>query len=239
MNEAQWRKNADPTKMLEHLRTCTSLTTRRRGTRKLRLFACACARRSWDLIQSNEGREALVTAERYADGLARRSDLTSAFSALRRRTKPWKDWLDGIGFLTTDPSAFQAAASLIIFSTWPIKERARNVANEAGLTGRAGMKAVLGAYWGHRRWLCDVFRDIWGNPFRNVQLARAWLAWNNGAVSRIARQIYDERRFESLPILADALEDAGCANQDILSHCRSSVEHVRGCWVVDLLLGKN
>ena len=66
----------------------------------------------------------------------------------------------------------------------------------------------------------------------------AWLAWNGGTVPRIAQAIYAERAFDRLPVLADALEDAGCANADVLAHCRSGGEHVRGCWVIDLLLGK-
>jgi hypothetical protein len=82
-------------------------------------------------------------------------------------------------------------------------------------------------------------RDIVGPlPFRPVPLDAAWMAWNDGAVRKIAQVIYDERRYGDLPILADALEDAGCTDVDILTHCRSGGEHVRGCWVIDLLLGK-
>ena len=55
----------------------------------------------------------------------------------------------------------------------------------------------------------------------------------------MAQVIYDDRAFDRLPLLADAMEDAGCADQEILDHCRSNGEHVRGCWVVDLLLGKS
>ncbi len=66
-----------------------------------------------------------------------------------------------------------------------------------------------------------------------------WLAWNDGAIPKMAQAIYDDRAFDRLPILADALEDAGCDNQEILDHCRSNGEHVRGCWVVDLILGKS
>ena len=67
----------------------------------------------------------------------------------------------------------------------------------------------------------------------------SWLAWNDGAIRKIAQTIYDARAFDRLPLLADALEDAGCTDAAILSHCREPGEHVRGCWVVDLLLGKN
>ncbi len=64
-----------------------------------------------------------------------------------------------------------------------------------------------------------------------------WLTWNHGTMPTVARRIDEERTFHDLPILADALEDAGCASDDLLNHCRSGGEHVRGCWAVDLLLG--
>jgi hypothetical protein len=83
---------------------------------------------------------------------------------------------------------------------------------------------------------CDSLRDIFGNPFRPVTLAPAWLTSN---VTALAQSIYTDRAFDRLPILADALEDAGCDNADILEHCRQPGEHVRGCWVVDLILGKS
>jgi len=83
-----------------------------------------------------------------------------------------------------------------------------------------------------------LIHDIFGNPFRPVAVETSWLAWNAGTVVKLAQAIYDDRAFDRLPILADALEDAGCTNADILEHCRGGGEHVRGCWVVDLLLGK-
>jgi hypothetical protein len=90
-----------------------------------------------------------------------------------------------------------------------------------------------------RRAQADFLRDLFGNPFRlPPNIDRAWQAWRDGAVVKLTRTIYDDRAFDRLPILADALEDAGCDNADILAHCRQPGEHVRGCWVIDLLLGK-
>jgi hypothetical protein len=80
--------------------------------------------------------------------------------------------------------------------------------------------------------------DIFGNPFRPAILDPYWLRWNDGAVPKIAQGIYAERAFDRLPILADALLDAGCDNEDILDHCRSDGPHVRGCWVIDIILNK-
>jgi len=83
-----------------------------------------------------------------------------------------------------------------------------------------------------------LVRCLFGNPFVAAPtLKRRWLA-PDGAVFRLAATIYADRAFDRLPILADALEDAGCDNADILNHCRQPGEHVRGCWVLDLLLGK-
>lgn len=82
---------------------------------------------------------------------------------------------------------------------------------------------------------CALIRDIFGNPYRPVGVDPSWLT---STVVALAEGIYQERAFDRLPILADALQDAGCNNDDVLNHCREPGEHVRGCWVVDLVLGK-
>jgi hypothetical protein len=81
----------------------------------------------------------------------------------------------------------------------------------------------------------DLLRDIFGNPFRPVTFHSSWLT---PTVLDLAKSIYDERAFDRMPILADALEDAGCNNPDILDHCRQPAEHAGGCWCLDLILGK-
>ncbi|MFO0797467.1 MAG: hypothetical protein U0804_08310 [Gemmataceae bacterium] len=83
--------------------------------------------------------------------------------------------------------------------------------------------------------MIESIRDILGNPFRPVALDPAW---RTEAVVGLATGIYADRAFDRLPVLADALEDAGCADADVLGHCRGPGPHARGCWVVDLLLGK-
>jgi hypothetical protein len=90
------------------------------------------------------------------------------------------------------------------------------------------------------RAICGIIRDIFGNPFQPAPvIAPAWLVWNENTIPKLAQTIYDERRFEALPVLADALEEAGCDNADILAHLRSSGLHVLGCWALDLVLGKH
>jgi hypothetical protein len=86
------------------------------------------------------------------------------------------------------------------------------------------MRAVVG-----------VLRDVVGNPFRSAAVDPAW---RTSTVTALARGVYESRDFSAMPILADALQDAGCDSEDILNHCRSGGVHVRGCWVADLVLGK-
>jgi hypothetical protein len=102
----------------------------------------------------------------------------------------------------------------------------------------------------HRRELAaqvPLVKDVFGNPFRPTPvLDSAWLAWRGGTVANLARAAYDDRRLPEgtlesahLVVLADALEDAGCADANLLGHLRGPGPHVRGCWVVDLILGKH
>jgi hypothetical protein len=83
-----------------------------------------------------------------------------------------------------------------------------------------------------------LLRDIFGNPFRPVSADPAWLTWKDGTVPRLAQAIYYGRAFDRLPLLANALEEAGCDNADILNHLRGPGPHARGCWPLDLILGK-
>jgi hypothetical protein len=88
----------------------------------------------------------------------------------------------------------------------------------------------------HSRFQCDLIRCILGNPFRPVALDPSWLT---STVIALARGVYADRALDRLPILADALQDAGCEEEDVLDHCRGGGPHARGCWVVDLVLGKS
>jgi hypothetical protein len=92
----------------------------------------------------------------------------------------------------------------------------------------------------HARKACaDLLREIFGPlPFRPVTIRPGVLAWNDGLVVRLAEAIYDEGQWGDMPILGDALLDAGCGNQEVLEHVQSPGHHVRGCWVIDLILGR-
>src|SRR5262249_20701254 len=95
--------------------------------------------------------------------------------------------------------------------------------------------AIAFPQWQDSNLQLALLRDIFGNPFRPVALDPAWLSWHGGLLVSMARRMYDSRDFADLPVLADALEEAGCDNADILAHCRGPGPHVRGCWVVDLI----
>jgi hypothetical protein len=100
----------------------------------------------------------------------------------------------------------------------------------------AGSGGAAGAQLGEWCAQAALLRDLFGNPFgRPPVVAPAWLIWDGGVVYRLAQGIYAERAFDRLPVLGDALEEAGCTDEDILNHCRQAREHVRGCWLVDLL----
>jgi hypothetical protein len=89
-----------------------------------------------------------------------------------------------------------------------------------------------------RRRHCELLRCLFGELHRDHPLETSWLEWRDGTVVKIARSIYDAHRFDELPILGDALEEAGCENAEVLAHCRSGGVHARGCWVVDRILGQ-
>jgi hypothetical protein len=191
--------------------------------RKRRLFACACGRRVGHLpyrgisAETSDAcrdadRRAIEVAEQVADGLRAKADLIVTSRPLSTNT---------VGRIVTRSSAKTAAAEVARFPG--LLTIARHEARTAG---------ALQKLLGH----AELFRDIFGNPFRPVTVDPEW---RTVAVLALATGIYDDRAFDRMPILADALEDAGCDSDDIINHCRGPGPHVRGCWVVDLILGKS
>lgn len=223
MTETEWLACADPHWMLQFLRGKVS-------DRKLRLFAVSCCRRIGHHFDE-PCRGALAVAERFADGQATRVELETAGAvAVRARMRG-------------DPPAERATWALAVVHTCDATDmllHARQAADTAATLAAVGTPASFreGARILARRTQSRLLRDIVGNPHRPVAIDPAWVTWMDQTVPRFAQSIYDERAFDQLPILADALEDAGCTNEDVLRHCRSGGEHIRGCWVVDLLLGK-
>jgi hypothetical protein len=204
------------------------------SSRKLRLLACACCRSVWHLIDDARSQEAVTAAELYADGhISKQELLRHELLARAARQQHTLSLPDGVARLSPNAKgyALRAAECTSHFAkSWT-----------RGATDGADFAIELEARNGEQMPLVgaprptELARDIFGNPFRPVALDPRWLT---ASVIDLSRTIYDERAFERMPILADALMDAGCDNEDIIGHCRGDGPHVRGCWVVDLVLGK-
>jgi hypothetical protein len=216
MTEAKWLTCIDPQPMLDFLQGSAS-------DRKLRLFAVACCRRIWPLLTEDRCRTAVEVAERYADHQADRRELTAARRAVVR---VMNGLTQAIGPKFLRSAAVQQVVAERIDRHNRVGEMAAMIAQSVG--GQRKMQDEAAAQ-------CAILRDMVGNPFRPVPVSPNWLTTN---VIALGQGIYDERAFDRMPILADALEEAGCTDASILEHCRSGREHVRGCWVVDLVLGK-
>jgi len=213
MTEEDWLVCANPTPMWW-------IVEGRASDRKLRLVACACCRRIWHLL--SEGSKQIVeSAEHLADGLI---TVEEAQEFLRIGSE--------VDRIPLGIDEYSVTRSALISH--------RSVIRAVPALAASFVDSVGGSREEEARCQCALVRDIVGNPFHPAPtLDLAWLGCNDGAVRCMAQAIYAERAFDRLPILADALEDAGCDNADILQHCRSEGPHVRGCWVIDLLLGKS
>jgi hypothetical protein len=136
-------------------------------------------------------------------------------------------------------SAAKYASDTLTHGFWDVEHVVGVCAADAqwacAVAGRVGGQADPDPITTARIAQADFVRDIFGNPFRPVVFDPAW---RTSTTLALARQMYDSRDFSPMPILADALQDAGCDNADILNHCRRPGEHTKGCWVIDLLLGK-
>ena len=225
MTESEWLACTDPEKMLGFL-------PHEAGSRKFRLFGVACCRRVWHLLPDELFRAAVTVAERYADGLASSQETFAAGEAAQAGWEASYGAVNSMlhGRASEAAMAYAATVTTALWAParWCTSEAARRV-RQCDVVDKGQEQASQTAF----------LRCIFGNPFRPVTIDPSWLSWHDGLLVSMARQMYDSRDFSDMPVLADALEEAGCRDQDILGHCRSGGEHVRGGWVVDLLLGKS
>lgn len=223
--------------------------------RKMRLVAAACCHRVSHLWCDETWRYGTEMAERHADRSITRRQLESVHINL----------VNAIRILTQSSGDYEAAARVqaarsVVWLTHPTKNRyAGSVVDcAAAAMAYAAEAAYTADLPGHefrastdfnQRWAethaaeraaqMQLIRDVFHLSGRTLPVVLPhWLAYDNGLVLRLAREIYDFREFGDLPILADALEDASCSDQEILAHCRGPGPHTRGCWVLDLLLGQ-
>ncbi|HEV3386616.1 MAG TPA: hypothetical protein VG097_17495 [Gemmata sp.] len=259
MTETEWLTSTTFLPMLEFLRGKAS-------DRKLRLLAIASCLRIWDCFTDERSRVAIEAVCKYADGLIDTSALIAARNVAdgvprwkeegtrRSDLRHWKQWASEAAlaccalnsyppldrpvpqheyFTTTPASVANVLAALKVWN----EEEERLVRGEGGANQGDDWVELL---WDNTRMQeykaqADFLRDIFGNPFRPITIDPTWLT---STVLALANGIYSEKAFDRMAILADALQDSGCSNEEVLNHCRSDGVHVRGCFVVDKLLGK-
>jgi hypothetical protein len=229
MDETAWLSATDPQMMVEFLRA-----SGRASKRKFRLFACACGRRIWHLLTDERSKEAIEVAERFVDGLAGDEELQNAMRAADQARHEFEEARSTRQENNADHAAGCAvwAAYYNDFPNWGPEEAA---------LARMWENVQRGMPWElakaqEQAQQCGLVRDLFGNPFHPSIIDPSWRTLD---VVTLAGHIYFDRAFEQMQELADALEDACCDNADVLTHCRSGGTHVRGCWVVDLLLQKS
>ena len=228
MTEAEWLACNDLVPALE-------LLTARANDRKLRLFATICCGWVTQLGTSTPLLNTLDVAERFADGLATADELADAQEASSEVYQECERAL-------SVSASYAVLAGTAGQGDDPTLTKLRDAAEIVYLTADAFISgddlAYTARYCAKTYFHADPvawLRDVFGNPFRPVVFAPEW---RTDTAVTLARQMYESREFGAMPILADALQDAGCDSADVLDHCRGPGPHVRGCWVCDLVLGK-
>jgi hypothetical protein len=230
MTEAEWLACTDPLAMLQYVYLRNGGMV---NQRKLRLFGLACCRRIWPRLADPRSRRAIEVAERYVDGFATEEELDDASAgAYAAWDAEWDldEWeqatlaageqgqslpLSAAAYNSTVPPEWWGGAPAFVAPN----EIIRDAATDRKVEGSGQ---------------CSLLRDIF-NLFRMVTPDPIWLT---PQVVALARTIYDNRAFDLMPTLSNELAEAGCTNAEFMIHCRAAGEHVRGCWVIDALLGR-
>jgi hypothetical protein len=218
MTEEKWLAATNPLPLLMHVKRQGPGLRSPRGRRKFRLFACACVERVRAAIGSGPLAAAVAAAERFASGEIDYMEVADAWQAIK-----WPE-----------PQAYPQS---LYTNLWRVCHGNTWVAVKVW---RWTSQPDLDQFRGNtpkdeKLYQTALVRDIFGNPFRPVAFDPRW---RSAAVVGLAEAVYADREFDRLPVLADALEEAGCDHADVLAHCRGGGPHARGCWVVDGILGK-
>jgi hypothetical protein len=212
--ELWWLSESHPRDLLEFVESHIE-------GRKWRLFMCACGRRCYDAMPGELCRRAVDLSEAYADGQASPDAMIVFADAVYTE-------IDEDSQLPEVFHAGRVAVGVASLGGSHLFEVTIQLIEDAALAGQREETEY--------RVQSEMLRDIFGNPFRPVTFSPEW---RTDTAASLARTMYESRDFSAMPILADALQDAGCDNNDILNHCRdTTATHMRGCWVVDLVLGK-
>jgi hypothetical protein len=226
--EKEWRALPNTKAKLQHLRL-----RGKASDRQLRLFGVACCRRVWVLFRDEAARGAVEIAEQFADNLVsshQRQEAEDALDHLFQGYRAQHGYFIERAFHQTVAAEL---AALYVVGTNPVfaANQALGIASASAWSDANLVSSETTAEEG-------LLRDIFGDPWRCCMVDPAWLSWNEGYAVKLAQAIYDDRSFNRLPALANALEQAGCTDPVILEHCRDPGPHVRGCWILDLLLSK-
>jgi hypothetical protein len=256
MTEQEWLPCTDPKRMLRFLlgtneprvQDIASFPACKGSDRKMRLFACACYHRIRHLLPNTLAHAAVELAERFADGRATMEQLQHVTARLwgpiEALEGPWR------ASQGDERTALQPTHEALALAWQVVRPEAPKAAYYASSNAYLSLAAVMNPGAGcsdssfvksqvaEERVQTDILRCIFGTLFSPVTLDVAVVNWHDGTIGKIAQSIYEERSFTTMPILADALEEAGCTNADILAHCRMPGPHTRGCWVIDLILKK-
>ncbi len=252
VDEKQWLECRDPVKMLKFLTEkpakpgwlsctcCLACCEQETGFcpayRKLRLYAAACCHRIIHLLPDPVCGKALSALEDYIEGEIDKTSYLAkyeAFDTVRRSRFP--------KYPTTDDGAWNALYCAVhrrwreFFDThFPAHSPIAQDRWRVAMVISKDASVPIGEQ--EKEAQSKLLRCIFGNPFRRITFDPSWLT---PTVKALAQAIYTDRTFDAMPILGDALEEAGCTCDDILNHCRGQETHTRGCWVVDLMLGKS
>jgi hypothetical protein len=181
------------------------------SVRQLRLFALACCRHINPRFPDPRSAYALGIAERYVDGRASEEEYEAAYRESKKVNAEFQAILDEV--------VFSKRCSKLVWWTSYVAYYAQTLGDEEA----------------ERHWQAQILCDIVGE---HEPLPEFDCRWRTGATRALAEQMYESPDFVAMPILADLLQDAGCGDELILGHCRGPGPHARGCWVVDLVLGK-
>jgi mannitol/fructose-specific phosphotransferase system IIA component (Ntr-type) len=260
MTEEQWLACADPDSMFRYL-------IGRAGSRKKRLFACACCRHIWHLLPDERCRRAVAVSERYADGLASRAELEQAGQAAgAARQEAFDNYRAAAASVKTHtfpgpPAAWEEPWRVEQAALAALYAVAEQMADSEGGPYQFELRPVFGPHQDVvHHWIaarhaaiaagnatvgepwgppqCAMLRCLFGNPFRPVAFDPTVWQWNGGCAVTLATAMYESHDFSRAPLLADMLEDAGVSDAQLLGHLRGPEPHARGCWFVDLLLDK-
>lgn len=236
MIEAAWFAYLQPGALIQYLEETLPQLKGREGLRKRRLFASACCRQVWDALPDERFRIAVEAVDRAADA-PELADEIDAWTAILAPLIKALGVVDLLSRYPGHPDAARHASEQVHLSElipevslWNMDRRHAAEATMAALRADWGWLAWM-AFGGLKQHHCAILRDLFGNPFRPVQMNPRWFTT---IVQALSEQIYQERDFALMPLLGDALQDAGCACTEILDHCTEQV-HVRGCWLIDLL----